>query len=391
MGSNVGLNEKKVGLLNIVYIVVMYSYILLTNLKINMIIDVNDRVRTAIFLIIILFAFFHIFKMITSRKALVLDIIVVLYSSYTVVLLDIGNSSFFENLIPITYLPIMYLAGRYVFSKMVFNERVLEIACFVLLLVFSGCFIFNRVIIGMMSSANTIYYQLCILPSCIRSKCKPIRFLSLIIATFCVFFSEKRTAFIIWAVIVVLFLFMVFDLKNQSPINKIIICIFCVAFLVCSVFLVDSYISSKFGMSIISRLTQIGADGGSGRSDLLRMVFSELKNNSFLDTLFGHNMIPTATFADGMGAHNDFVEIYYRCGLLGSVLIFFIGARLLKYIRSISQKSYRYYCCFLCEFAMLIIFMLFSQIIFIASYNCLLAFEMALLVNVCRGDVIVNE
>ena len=389
---NIAISFKRIR--DLFLIVILYSYILITNLKINnIIVDEDNKIKISIFILFIIFSLIYIFSKIVSRHFFILDFLIIIYIIYEFFLLFIGNITYIhkENIFPILYFSIMFLAGRFVFSKIVFNEQILETINFILLLIFSSCFIFNKVIGGMIGGVNTIYYQLCILPACIRSKLKIVRYLSIVISTFCVFFSSKRVAFLIWIIIIMSFLFIIFDFKKRSLRNKFFISIFCIIFLFISIFFMDTYMSLKYGISVFGRLVQLVSDGGSGRSELLELFFDELKNNTFLQILFGHNMVSTVTFTDGIGVHNDFIEIFYRCGLFGLILMLGIIKKVIKYILKIKIINYRYYCCFLCEFIMIALFMLFSQIIYITSYNCIFAFEIALLVSINRGEIILNE
>lgn len=391
MQIKINLNKSKnIRVKDLLLIIILYSYILLTNIKINnMILKVDNNIRILSFILIIYFSLNYIFSRIFSRYYLKLELLVIFYTIYEVFLLVIGNKVYTskEEIFYILYFPIMFLAGRFVFFKVVFNEKILEVMSFILLLIFSSCFIFNKVIYGFVGGVNTIYYQICILPICIRSKSKVFRYMSILISTFCIFFSGKRTAFLMWGVIILLFLFINFDFKKYSWNKKIFIFIF----ILINIFFIDRYITLKYGVSVFKRLLQLTSDGGSGRSDLLKLFFYDLKQSTFFEILFGHNMMSTASFTDGIGVHNDFLEVFYRCGLIGLMIIFEIMRRVFKYILKTKAISYRYYYCFLCEFIIIILFMLFSQIIYLTSYNCIFLFEIALLISINKGETILNE
>lgn len=386
--------KKKQHQLHIIFsfcmLIIMYGYIFLTNYKVNNIVSVNDKFRTSVFLISIIFAIIFICKMLFRIKCLVIDLVILLYTIYSIFLLWIGDSYSTDNLILIIYLPLMYYCGRFVYHKIYNYKYMIELVNYIILICFVSNFIINRVMGGTVGLVNTIYYQLCILPQNLRAESKFIRTSSVILVTFCVFFSGKRTAFLIWTVCMIYFLVLLFSAYKRTIQEKFFVIIAIGIILLISILILDSYISNNYNMSVIERMFQLSSDGGSGRDRLLGIVINELKNNSFIEMLFGHNMKSTALFADGIGAHNDFVELFYRGGIIGILFVILILKKISFFILKTKEVNLKYYGSLICEIVIFFLLMMFSQIVFLASYNCFFAFELAMCIEIVCNNLKLN-
>ena len=127
-------------------------------------------------------------------------------------------------------------------------------------------------------------------------------------------------------------------------------------------------------------------DGGSGRDEIAKVIFQELKKNSAEQHIFGHFMQSTALIPGIVGSHNDFLEVYYRSGIIGIILVAIIFIQIIKNIKIIKRINYKLYCSFICELLILFTLMMFSQSVFIAAYNCIFAFEYAYCVEIARKE-----
>lgn len=371
------MNRQTISFKYLIYLILIYSYVVLTNVKINRVLNVNESIRTIILLIFCCYGIIYLINVMLSAKILILEGVLIIHTIYMLINLYVGPQTLSSDILYIIYLPLTYLASRFVFKKYLQHERTLEVVIFIVQICFFISYFLNRIINADLTVANTIYYQVCLLPQNIRAKSKIIRISSFMMVTFCVFFSAKRVAFLAWICCFIMIVMISCKFYKQKKQKKIIYIVISTIGLIFTIFIINSFILSKYGVSILDRMMKIRSDGGSGRNVILYTVIESLKKNNIKETLVGHGMCSTATIENSIGAHNDFIEIYYREGIIGLILtlvVYSSGVRVIKKLKNIDMNLYY---SFVTEAIIFILLMLFSQITYIASYNCFFTFELA--------------
>ena len=388
--ANIIKNEK-INIISYFLFISLYAYLILTNIKVNSFFYVDNKIRENLLIIMLICGFIYIGKNILNRKYLKNELFIFIYTVYITTLLLIGPADFSENILLILYLPVMYYAARFVYEKIYCKNIKFDILAYIILLIFMVTYVFCRIIQAKVSLTNTIYYQLCMMPLLLRSNSKFIRNSSFIMITAFIFFSGKRVAFIAWFICSLYLLIKSAPKFKKNKQSKFIYIAIGISLIFLIILGTNYYISRNFGVSIIERMMMLNDDGGSGRDEIAKVILQELKGNSMEQHIFGHFMQSTALIPGIVGSHNDFLEIYYRSGIIGITLIVLIFIQIIKNIKITKKINYKLYCSFMCELLILLTLMMFSQSVFVATYNCIFAFEYAYCVEVARKEKEVDE
>ena len=197
-------------------------------------------------------------------------------------------------------------------------------------------------------NVNLVYYVFCFLPFVLCVKKKNIKIIFLLMISFSILISMKRTAFL--AFVVALFVSYIIDMhimgkeRKKKLINTLVIFLI----IITGVFMYN-YIVDAFNLDIILRLQKLLTDGGSGRDIIYRSVWHYQLNSTAGEWLIGRGYNGVSnTSAAGLGnlffsssaAHNDFLEILYDYGIIGLSIYLLFCIKLIKHsIKLIRLKS----------------------------------------------------
>ncbi len=372
---------RKENIKTVLLFIILNGYILSTNLVTNNINNVVTVLRGPFLFALVSLAAISVINLVLGRHLSVLELYLLMVALYFCILILGGNhnESISNILMDNLYLIIVFFAAILLVKKIVQNETVYDASLFALQMVFAGLFIVNRIGNGFVSITNTVYYQVCLLPNTMFSRSKRIRIISFIVVSFCVFFSGKRIAFICWALSILFSLISIQkNEKRSSKGKRFIRAVFAIIVIAIAVFSLDSFMSLKYGTSIVARLLSIQEDGGSGRLFLLTEGLKSIKNSNMKELLFGHRMHSTVSIISGIGAHNDFIEIIHKSGFVGLLFFLLIVIKIIKEIHRIKGYDYNLWLKFSCILLCFFVFMMFSQILFIAVYNGFFAIDLAI-------------
>ena len=102
------------------------------------------------------------------------------------------------------------------------------------------------------------------------------------------------------------------------------------------------YFINRLGLDILSRLSSISDDGGSGRTRIWDLVYREFKNSPYSQRLFGHGFqavyYKIRPFGISRFAHNSFLETLYDYGYVGLAFIVMFVIRLIAIFIKMSKR-----------------------------------------------------
>ncbi|QFF98025.1 hypothetical protein PB01_03885 [Psychrobacillus glaciei] len=310
------------------------------------------------------------FKILNKSKFKVIDIFSIFYILYYLIYLLINNSLNLGYVLIIFYFPLITLAASFSIKKsnLQFVLNLFLILSFFLMLTFS----YETIILGEVNGIyiNTIYYSILSILFVLINKNVFVKYLGIFYILILSAYSSKRTALIIALIIISLEI-----LRNISKNNsyyqvflkylKISLSIFLVIF---SFYATVEIFNSKIDEKILN----IFNDGGSGRTDIIYILFNELKISNIFEILWGHGVNSTSIYTGGLSAHNDFLEVFFNYGLFGLMLyiVFWVILlyRLLIMRKAKSDDTFVY----MISIIVFLFVSLFSHLIYIPTYILLL-------------------
>jgi len=197
-------------------------------------------------------------------------------------------------------------------------------------------------------NVNLVYYILYFFPFVLCVKKNSIKMSFLLMTSFSLLISMRRTALLAFAV--ALFVSYIIDMhiiekeRKKKLINTLVIFLI----IMTGVFMYN-YIVDAFNLNIILRLQKLSTDGWSGRDIIYRSVWHYQLNSTAGEWLIGRGYNGVSnTSAAGLGnlvfsfsaAHNDFLEILYDYGIIGLSIFLLFCVKLIKHsIKLIRLKS----------------------------------------------------
>lgn len=182
----------------------------------------------------------------------------------------------------------------------------------------------------------TSYYPLFILPLVLLLPSKAIRYTSIALIVIVIFSSLKRGGLVALTVGLLAYIFCSAG-TNKRNLKSFIWLIVALGILGVMYFYIAN---SEFG-GVINRLTNIGDDGGSGRTRIWRVTWQMIQRSGFMQQLVGHGFNGVIDNSPILfSAHNDFLEVWYDYGLVGAGLYVGTILSLIRYtLRLIREKA----------------------------------------------------
>lgn len=231
------------------------------------------------------------------------------------------------------------------------------------------------------TNINAVYYLVFTLPFIISHKNRIKRGIGIAIIVLCVFWSMKRAPLIALGAVFLL----IYRKKHKDKKSKLYKFVFRAVTVFLIVLILDFVFVKYFDINMLDRMSTISTDGGSGRIDLANYTIEELKKNNLMEWLFGHMLASTSTVFV-LGAHNDFLEVTYRMGLVGLVLFLNIFRTILNESRKCRYKrNYKGVTMINVSLILFLIISFSSQLIYLPAYIALIAMSVNL--AVCRNNI----
>lgn len=134
------------------------------------------------------------------------------------------------------------------------------------------------------------------------------------------------------------------------------------------------YFDQMTGNLLSARFQSIQDDGGSGRLDTYPVVWSHIKESSFLNLIFGHGY-DAVRMQCGVdrSAHNDFLEILYDFGIIIFSVYILFYIKLFKVVRRLNKIRSFYAAPLSATFVLFLTNSMVSHIIYYPKYAVLFA------------------
>ena len=216
---------------------------------------------------------------------------------------------------------------------------------------------------------NTVYYILMAFPAVLLIKNILIRVTMVVIVGVATGFSLKVTALFAFAAALLVYI-MVFNktrtkAARRSGISKLILVIMAVV-LLAAVFAIVEVKTSGY---LSTKLASMFESGGSGRDVIWRETWKVQLQSNPVQWIFGHFGVEVSQ-ANGLEetAHDEFLEVLFRYGLLGlGVFVFMIFSLIIEAIK-MNRCRYEYTASFAAGIVLLIVMSVTSHTITYIGY-----------------------
>ena len=190
-------------------------------------------------------------------------------------------------------------------------------------------------------SLNDVYYLLLLLPWVLVSQSRVIRYFGILFVAFIVFWSMKRTAFIV--LVGSLLVYFVCDrLVSRRWVDvRWLTGVVLVAVVTISLF---TYVEGITGNTLITRMADSLVDRGSGRLDIYEDVLQLQVHATPYHWVFGHGHNAVMSYSNSVipvSAHNDWQEVLFDYGLPGLGLYVWFHWLLLGVVwRAVRERAF---------------------------------------------------
>lgn len=173
---------------------------------------------------------------------------------------------------------------------------------------------------------SDMYFLLCLLPMVFLYRRKSRLYIPLIIVSAVVILSAKRTAALGLAGAILAFFFVQSLLQRNV---KVFLKNFLrILFIVLVLTIVYQYLASQYDITLLERLGNLEEDGGSGRDDIYRNLWTAIKEAPIIRWFIGYgDKAVLRVYGRTSAAHNDFLEIMYDYGIfpLLAIIVFYFS------------------------------------------------------------------
>ena len=215
---------------------------------------------------------------------------------------------------------------------------------------------------------NSIYYIIMFLPFVLDVEKSTLKTILVLLITFCVLISLKRTAFL--ALVFSLSGYFIVEYSSRMKKKKKRLYLFLGSLLVAGLMMsLYHYLLEVMNLDIIVRLNSLNSDLGSGRIIIYEDVWSAIKSTPFIERFLGYGYNGVfLTNAANTSAHNDFLEVLYDYGLFGFVLYISFIITLIKYNLKIYKVAFESAAGFTASLLIFFTMSMFSHLIYYPTY-----------------------
>lgn len=363
------MEKKKNGNIIYIYVLLINIYLLQYLFKVYSL-NYNDKIRYYIVFIISLLFVYMFIRYIMMNLVIPYIVIVFLTYLFYVFFINFFTGKFNTSvLIESGFFPLLFLLSYFIFDTY-FEKRTMEniiIIFNIFFVVYFSLYIYEIFFVRNRSGMiiNSIYYQLLITPFFLLNRNYKIKVIFLLMLSFSVLVSQKRTAFISLFIIIIYYLFFNINKRKKFNYKKLLVFIFCLFIFI----FMNNILKENFKFNILYRFSSLSTDKGSGRLTLILEIINQLKKNTIIDSLIGHGIFTSGKYTSiGVESHNDFVEMLWSYGIIGFILYLGIYIFLIKQIKIFKQSKFYFQPIYTVSIIIFFILSLFSQLIFIPTY-----------------------
>ena len=360
----------------VVHILLIFLYLIMYIAQVYNMSFFRKDIRMYIMILLVVFIFVRfVLRIRRKQKRNRVVFAIWLYLLVSFFLMVLHGSITKANLINELFVPIVFLSSYYAFEYITIEKEAFKcirleffvLLCFFLLFIYATYKLARTYGLYI----NSSYYSALMLPFALLQKNRKTKLIGVVLVIIPSILVAKRGAFLALAVSAYVY----YVIKNDYFSNKknstgkkiwrIAALIIIIGLIYYALVLLDS--------NIIARMRSIIDDGGSGRTEILRIIFQKIKNNSITEHLIGHGAYTSSTIV-GLSAHNDFVEIYWSYGILGFcayILVFYQ----LCYVALRMKKDNFFRAAYISSIVLFFVCSMVTQLMFVPSYvACLCMF-----------------
>jgi O-antigen ligase len=230
------------------------------------------------------------------------------------------------------------------------------------------------------------YYAVAIVPWVLLNNNRNLKIFGILFISIVVLFSTKRGGFLALSLSLVIYLY-----TNRLP-NKIKkgwnIVVFFIS--VTLLTLVISFLIESLNINILSRISNMLDDGGSGRLKLYDQLFILFFEFDIFQFIFGngHNATQEVT---GDFAHNEFFQFLFDYGLIGLLLYIYLHKILITKCIELYKNKSPYIASFLSSYIIFILLALVSHWFLMPLFVIILTCYWALIFALTNQKVNLNN
>lgn len=186
---------------------------------------------------------------------------------------------------------------------------------------------------------SSVYYIVMLMPILFLIKNSVIKYTLLFLVFSGVLLSVKRTAFLAFGLTICIYYLVDYKVKANNSKKRLYMIIGGFILTVLLYFFLNYFIE-KFDIQIISRLSSMFEDEGSGRVDIWQTTWEMIKQSDIMSLIFGHGY--NSVYLDSgiqYSAHTDFLEVIYDYGIIGTMLYLKFYMVLFRYFRFLYLKK----------------------------------------------------
>lgn len=186
---------------------------------------------------------------------------------------------------------------------------------------------------GTFYASNMVFFPLCCMPFLFLIRNKKEKYLLLALLFIVVLYTQKRSAAIVMLVVTLM------EIRNSSSNRNYVPAIFILLLIYISM---NSGFFGTYLDNMAYRLRTMNEDGGSGRTEILPIIWASLLNNDPVQWLIGRGdgSIVQTGFPN---AHNDPLQLLYEYGLIGLIFYVIFVVRSIKSMLNLCKKKSMYY------------------------------------------------
>lgn len=181
------------------------------------------------------------------------------------------------------------------------------------------------------------YFSLYLLPLALCVNKRAIKYLLVIVLIVVATTAGKRTGAVALFLGIFTYLYIHLYSVPDAKKKKLLLVVF-IVLLVCGYYAISFSLESS-DLFLFQRLSSMGEDHGSGRTEWYGKVLSEIKNMDFTYYMFGHGYKGVLKYLHkGKGADTDILEVTYDYGVVGTILFWALLLSLISYVIYLTRK-----------------------------------------------------
>lgn len=244
----------------------------------------------------------------------------------------LNSSNIALDLIKVTLWPTTYFACYFLCKKDSSFLKKIKYAFFLIFVMSAVYFVIGKEIqdamskMGVMTSANSVFCVLTVLPFMLLFKKKGFILASIIVTFLCVIFSNKRSAVLAFAIALLPTFVSLFSGIKSKGLRVFVVIFLCAAAVMSFFYIGNTYLEGR----MFERFQNIADDGGSGRVDIWANVLNAFRNSGLMSQIFGHGHLAVSGLGDASAAHNDFLEVLYDYGIFAFIIYLLLHRSIIK-------------------------------------------------------------